>query len=95
MTDTLICIVCKRQLDQAFRDSDNVPYGGVVFNARGNYGSTVYDPFSQDESLEINVCDMCLLEAAANGAVLHVRRSRPASPNITYTKWTPNETRNH
>jgi hypothetical protein len=40
------------------------PSGAVVFTSRGNYGSTVLDIPSYDESLsiEIVICDICVLK---------------------------------
>jgi hypothetical protein len=37
------------------------PNDGVVFHARGNYGSTVFDPLD-GTYLEVLICDDCLVE---------------------------------
>lgn len=52
---------------------ENQPHAGTTFIARGQYGSTVFDPesLSGREFLEINICDACMLEGSAQGTVLH------------------------
>ena len=68
---TLICIKCGKELQPVYSDPDsNQPYGGTTFHTHGHYGSTVFDPMS-NESLEINVCDSCLVKAAELDAVIH------------------------
>ena len=69
---TLPCIVCKEPLPPAFEGlhEANQPHGGTTFHARGQYGSTVFDPMDSQE-LEINVCDPCLVKAADDLTVIH------------------------
>ena len=40
-----------------------------MFKSYGHYGSTVFDPASDREFLEVTVCDKCLVEQKAR--VLH------------------------
>ena len=63
------CIVCKRHLENFDNGEVNHPKGAVVFSARGNYGSTVFDPMDETY-LEVNICDGCLRLAGIDGAVL-------------------------
>lgn len=70
---TLPCIVCKKPLPPAFEGPEadtNQPYGGTTFHAHGQYGSTVFDPMD-NQGLEINVCDPCLVKAADDLTVIH------------------------
>jgi hypothetical protein len=84
--DALPCIVCKAELDNA--SADNQPYGGLAFNTRGHYGSTIFDPLPSDEDdgswLVVNICDDCLKIAAKAGHVLHYERppAPPAEPKL-------------
>jgi len=36
-------------------------YGGLIFRANGNFGSTVFDPITEDKRLIIYVCDECVV----------------------------------
>lgn len=74
----LPCIVCGKALSSAVPASvssgTNQPNDGLNFAARGNYGSTVFDPLSEDGAgyLEVSVCDACVVEKAKAGAVARV-----------------------
>jgi hypothetical protein len=63
------CLVCGSALEPVSPECENQPHYATVFSARGQYGSTVFDPMD-GSYLELNVCDRCLLEAAARGQVL-------------------------
>lgn len=78
----LPCIVCKRELEGCHKP--NQPLYGLAFQAIGHYGTTVFDPMD-GSALEINICDPCLVEAAASGSVLHYANGNRA----TATEWTP------
>ncbi len=68
----LNCIVCNKELEPALPEPEhNQPYGGTSFTSQGHYGSTVWDPMD-GSSLEINVCDECLVKAAYKDQVLHL-----------------------
>lgn len=71
----LTCIVCDREFEPAANDPafETVPYEGTLFYATGHYGSTAFDPMD-GSSLEIIVCDKCLLDRRHR--VMHVT-SRP------------------
>jgi len=60
---TLNCIICKKELDEAFHDESNQPVEGTTFISHGHYGS-IFDPMNNDEYLEINICNGCLLKNA-------------------------------
>lgn len=78
---TLACIVCRTALESANPPEieDNQPYAGTTFTTHGHYGSTIFDPMSPSEMLEINVCDPCIAAAAADGLVLHTTVTRGPS----------------
>ena len=76
---TLPCIVCSRELEPVWDDSDNHPQMAVVAISYGNYGSTQYDPMD-GSYLEFNVCDKCLADAGKNGAVLEREPRRQEKP---------------
>lgn len=57
------CFCCNVQFDQSCVDGPR-DWPGVIFNATGNWGSTIFDP-SPDEwpaNLRIRICDKCVLE---------------------------------
>lgn len=65
------CIVCDRALESSIggesQDDPEAPVCPAVhFTARGNYGSTLFDPSPREgvEFLEIVVCDWCLRDKA-------------------------------
>lgn len=84
--NALPCIRCGKQLrqiggkDPVEKSLENQPYNGTAFYTSGHYGSTVFDSI-HGETIEINVCDICLLEAAERQHVLSYRR-------ITRPEWT-------
>jgi predicted nucleic acid-binding Zn ribbon protein len=63
------CVVCGQKLtmdedvDPITRGFDgkccNIVYGGVVCEAYGNYGSTVFDPMGRQPNLSFVICDAC------------------------------------
>ncbi len=57
----LPCLVCGKDLQNAFAECDNQPSEGTEFRTYGHYGSTFWDSFD-GEQLVINVCDECLNE---------------------------------
>lgn len=67
------------------------PYAATMFNAgSGHYGSTVWDTMSSGRSLEINVCDECLVKHKDRVAVVISRP--PVRQPIDYTPWDPDAT---
>lgn len=84
--NALPCIRCGKQLYQAMNGDpvdqtfENQPYNGTAFYTQGHYGSTVFDEM-HGETIEINVCDVCLLDAAKEQRILYYRRRQK-------TEWT-------
>lgn len=78
-SNALPCIRCGKQLKQCMNKEpvaesfENQPYNGTAFYTNGHYGSTVFDEM-HGETIEINVCDTCLLDAAKEGRILYYRR---------------------
>lgn len=86
---SLPCIVCRRALDDALTGLDvNQPADATIFHSHGNYGSTVFDPMSERERLDINICDECLIAAARDGIVNHTL-TEGTPPRLTTTPWMP------
>lgn len=64
--NALPCFVCGQELDLAvpLRETElphNQPSGGLALETRGHYGSTVFDPMQAGRTLEIAVCDGCMV----------------------------------
>ncbi len=62
------CIVCSKELDNLqyeMRDGKQVevhPMGGLHFLTRGHYGSTIFDPIGTGETLDVAICDLCIMK---------------------------------
>lgn len=83
----LRCIVCDFQPESIGNGANEVPYAATMFDAgSGHYGSTVWDTMSGYRSLNINVCDKCLVERKDRIAV--VERT-PAADRYEWAPWNP------
>ena len=71
----LPCFKCDKQLDPSVSGVMNQPYDGTVFTSHGQYGSTVFDPISDDRFIEITICDDCIVEAAKKRKILYCIRT--------------------
>lgn len=81
------CVICGKKLEPAFPISpDTQPSNGLTFIARGNYGSTVYDPVGSHEFLELTICDDCLRERKNRIFLVH---TIPQTPLYNYEEWEP------
>ena len=62
------CIVCSKELDNLeyeMRDNKKVevhPMNGLHFRTYGHYGSVIFDPMGTGESLDIAICDLCVMK---------------------------------
>jgi hypothetical protein len=89
MDKPLPCIICGVELAPSFRGHgpQHIPSQGTMFEAHGNYGSTVWDPpVSGSRSLTINVCDKCLVENVERVAEL----VHQYPPDDEVRLWDPN-----
>lgn len=69
----LRCIVCGEQPeDSGLQEGINQPHAATAFTSHGHYGSTAFDPMD-GSFIEVNVCDPCLVAAAADGKVAEGR----------------------
>lgn len=71
------CFKCNQKVEadkfnSKFPDSIGIVYGATFWRSCGNYGSTIYDPMSGTEYLEIIICDECLKGAAQKKQVTQV-----------------------
>lgn len=85
------CLVCSKELETVDSTSDKVveqPSGGTNFSTRGHYGSTVFDPYS-NELLSINICDDCLKLKARQGLITHVKERHRVVDESEQTDWAP------
>lgn len=95
MRKPLPCIACGYQPESALPGSledaaggGQQPYGATTFTSPGQYGSTVFDDMNRS-FLEINVCDACVLTAAARGQVLHATLVKVERRKYEYRPWVP------
>ena len=71
------CIVCKTPCDILHAEHSLHPnIAGTMFEATGNYGSTVWDPLDPGRFLQIVICDECLLERKDQVDVVQWRECR-------------------
>lgn len=66
------CVICGYEPEDASGPFNyNQPYNATTFNAHGQYGSTIFDPFDGGISkLELNICDLCLIGLIEKNVVL-------------------------
>jgi len=57
-------------------DAISIVYDGIIFEATGNFGSTIFDPMArqEEEILQVVICDRCIKKNAKN--VLHIKNIR-------------------
>lgn len=81
---TLPCFKCGKELEPVCPSGDgrNQPYSAVVFETRGQYGSTVFDEID-GATLHINICDECLV--SGKSVVLH----KEGFPKRELKPWVP------
>lgn len=88
----LPCIRCGKSLKNIGSGdgapAKNQPYNGTLFSTSGQFGSTVFESF-HGETIEINVCDTCLLDAAVELRVRYYRR-RTRTEFVEKDWWVPN-----
>lgn len=82
----LSCIKCGKASASSGWDS-LPPYGTLLFTARGNYGSTVYDPMA-DECLLVIICDHCVLAEQKKQNVMRVVPARKTADDVR-EPWEP------
>jgi hypothetical protein len=62
------CIVCNRELDNLEYEMNNGnqvevhPMNGLHFRTYGHYGSTIFDPMGTGETLDVAICDVCIMK---------------------------------
>lgn len=73
---TLPCIVCRKALESAAPDEEQVnqPSGGTCFQTYGHYGSTFWDLPYDRSRLEVNICDECLRKAEVDKLIMRYRK---------------------
>lgn len=95
LKNSVPCIICDKELDHVFHQRPpnvlgdellNQPSDGLVFRSNGNYGSTIFDPINDFESLEIAICDDCIKEKRKEKKVLMTITTR-VSPKYTIAYW--------
>lgn len=79
------CFRCDKTLESVFGDDTEQPYAATSFYSHGQYGSTVFDPMNSHESLQIHICDECLVKNHGEVKLL------TKSTHVTYVSepWTP------
>lgn len=66
MSNKRYCFKCGEKLVSAMSGKESFtvncpPSNALVFTSRGNYGSTIFDPFmDSSDYLEIMICDSCV-----------------------------------
>lgn len=82
------CFVCGKDLEHMHHFPQHQCHGAVIFQASGNYGSTVYDPMLSSQYLVINICDECLVERKD---LVLLRTVVQVEPQNEYGTWDPME----
>lgn len=89
MTQLLLppCIICGAQMRPVDEHAPGQPDYGVIFTAKGQYGSRVFDPVTSQHQLQIIVCDPCLLDKTDDVRLIEIQRT----VEIQTTPWQPGE----
>lgn len=82
------CFVCGRGLVPVSLHAAIQCDDAVMFEAHGNYGSTVFDPMDGRKSLLINVCDACLVQRRDR---VHLVTTERPLPTYTSETWQPSD----
>lgn len=57
------CFKCGKQIKKEYHNNDptalSAVHNGLIFRTSGNYGSTIFDPITIEEYLEVIICDDC------------------------------------
>jgi hypothetical protein len=63
------CFVCDKELDNLEYEShikgkmiEVHPMNGLHFSTSGHYGSLIFDPMGTGETLDIAICDLCIMK---------------------------------
>jgi hypothetical protein len=75
--DSFPCVICGKRLPQCSGDYVAQPYGGVMCQTNGNYGSTVYDPLMSGRYIAFNICDECFVQKGDEGVLMESQEARP------------------
>ncbi len=57
------CFCCDRVMETESTDNPIIihpVYDGLIFRATGNFGSTIFDPITEEEILQVIICDDCV-----------------------------------
>jgi len=93
MNNTYECFCCGTKIR-----CDELPDAQVVgtadnalwFRASGNFGSEIFDPITDEEFLQIVICDKCVMERSKR-VVRVIADDCPECNNDTYTRHPFNE----
>lgn len=58
------CFCCDEKIRSEGSDFINPPINATHWTTSGNFGSNVFDSFTESEKLEMYICDNCLLKKA-------------------------------
>lgn len=66
INSVILCMCCGKELDNMEYDmSDRKievhPYDGLHFRSYGHYGSGIFDPMGTGETLDVAICDVCVM----------------------------------
>jgi hypothetical protein len=62
------CIACNKELDNwEYEGRGGVmvevhPMRGLHFRTQGHYGSSIFDPMAEPLSLDVAICDLCVMK---------------------------------
>lgn len=82
------CFKCSRGFLEAMPgEKDSGILNGLMFKARGQFGSKLFDPIG-DQYLMIAVCDKCLETQGKSGNVIETFPSHAMPPPLRF-RWEP------
>lgn len=73
------CIVCDKEVSVS-----PYPDGATMWMTHGNYGSTVFDPMSAPERLEMVLCDECLVRKRKQVNIVTYQRKTEIVSTVSF-----------
>lgn len=86
----MTCFRCGKGFEgDGFFGESPPPMGGLIFTARGNYGSTVFDLPPEGQCLQIIICDQCMTDEGRLGHVMQCSPVRVPPVEPKREPWNP------
>lgn len=88
------CFKCEKEIECAVRDASIVdqwgcPVDGSSFTGGGSFGSRIYDTLVDGISVQVILCDVCLVEGKKKRLLREIKHKR----HMKGLEWEPKKSR--